>query len=67
MQKLERSLIHTCRPGNEKYREDEIEEDEIEEDGEEVNILELEYSEGSNEVVKIFNQSCVICPERDSD
>ena len=32
--KLERSLIHTCRPGHEKYREDEIEEHEIEEDGE---------------------------------
>ena len=60
--KLERSLIHTCWPGV--GEEDEDEENENEED---VNIHELEYTDGSNEVVKIFNQKCVICLERDSD
>ena len=34
---------------------------------EDVNIPKLEYNDGSNEVVKIFNQKCVICLERDSD
>ena len=60
--KLERSLIHTCWPGV-------GEEDEDEENGDEedVNIHELEYTDGSNEVVKIFNHKCVICLERDSD
>ena len=39
-----------------------------EEDNEEdVNIHELEYADGRNEVLKIFNQKCVICRERDSD
>ena len=42
--------------------------DENEEDVEEdVNIDELGYTDGSNEVVKIFNQICVICLEPDSD
>ena len=45
---------------------EEIVEDEevVEED---VNIHELKYTDGSNEVVKIFNQKCIICLERDSD
>ena len=34
---------------------------------EDVNIHELEYTDGSNEVVKIFYQKCFICLERDSD
>ena len=38
-----------------------------EDDEEDVNLQELEYTDGSNEVVKIFNQKCVICIERDSD
>ena len=42
--------------------------DEDEEDIEEVvDIQELEYTNGNNGVVKIFNQKCVICLERDSD
>ena len=46
----------------------EIVEDEEDVDVEEdVNIHELEYTDGSNEVVKIFNQKCVICLERDSE
>ena len=39
-------------------------EDDIEKD---VIKQELEYTDGSNEVVKIFNKKCVECPERDSD
>ena len=61
--KLERSRVQTFWPGVGEDIEDE--EDEIEED-EDVNIHELEYTDGSNEVVKIFNQKCVICLERDS-
>ena len=45
---------------------DEIVEDE-ENEKEDVNIHELDYTDGSNEVVKIFNQKSVICFERDSD
>jgi len=41
---------------------------EDEEDVEEDDIRhELEYTHGSKEVVKIFNQKCVLCLERDSD
>jgi len=29
--------------------------------------IELEYTDGDNKVVKIFNQKCVICLERDSE
>ena len=62
--KLERSLIHSFWLG---HGEDdnlvENNEDNIQED---VNIHELEYTDGSNEIVKVFNQKCVICLERDS-
>ena len=49
--------------------EETVEDDEdVEEDDEEkVDIRELEYTSGSNEVVKIFNQKCVLCLERDSE
>ena len=44
---------------------EEIIEEDIEEDAEEDdNIHQLEYTDGSNEVVKVFNQKCVICLER---
>ena len=47
------------------FMEETVEDEEgVEED---VNIHELEYTDGSNEVVKIFNQKCVICLERDGD
>ena len=43
----------------------------IDDDGEDIEEIvdtqELEYTDGSNEVVKIFNQKCVICLERDSE
>ena len=68
--KLERILIPTFSPGHGEDIENEdgdlIEENEdnIQED---INIHELEYTNGSNEVVKVFNQKCVICLERNSD
>ena len=63
---LERSLNQTFWPG---YGEDddnliEENEDNIQED---VNIHELKYTNGSNEIVKVLNQKCVICLERDSE
>ena len=65
--KLEHSVIHTCWPGHgEDTENDDIildVEDEVEEDGD---LIETHYLKGNNEVVKIFNQKCVICYERDS-
>ena len=43
---------------------EEFVEDVVEED---VNIRELELTDGSNEIVEIFNQKCALCLERDSD
>ena len=64
--KLERSLIHTFWPdvGEDIEDEDDISdvEDEVEEHGD---LIETQYLNGNNEVVKIFNQKCVICYERD--
>ena len=61
--KLEHGLIHTCWPGHgediENEDDDLVEEDIVEED-------ETPYLNGNNEVVKIFNQKCVVCLERDS-
>ena len=66
--KLERSLIHTFWPGVGEDIENEDDfldvEDEIEEDED---LIETRYLNGNNEVVKVFNQKCVICLERDSD
>ena len=65
--KLERILIHTFWPGvgEDIENEDDIsdEEDEVEEDDD---LIETQSLNGNNEVVKIFNQKCVICLERDS-
>ena len=60
--KLERSLIHTFWFGHGED-DDLVEEDMVEEDE---NLIEPDYCNGNNEVVKIFNQKCVICLERDS-
>ena len=68
--KIEHSLIHTSWPGHGEDIENEdgdlIEENEdnIQED---INIHELEYTDGSNGIVKVFNQKCVKCIERNSD
>ena len=67
---LECNRIHSFWPGKECSCMEEVVEDEEadEEDVEEdVDILDLEYTDGSNEVLKFFNQKCVICLERDCD
>ena len=62
---LERSLIHSFWPG---HGEDDDDGDLVEEDVVERNedLIETQYFNGNNEVVKIFNQMCVICYERES-
>ena len=64
--KLERNLIHTLWPGHGENMEDNdlIEENIIQED---INKNELQYTNGNNMIVKVFNQKCVICFERDSE
>ena len=60
--KLERNLIHTFRPDHgEDIENEDGDNDLVEED-----IVETQYFNGNNKVVKIFNQKCVICYERDS-
>ena len=57
--KLDHSLIHTLWPDHgEDQDQNENTEDEI--------LIEPSYTNGNNDVVKIFNQKCVICFERDS-
>ena len=62
-------MIDTCWPGHGEYEDDisdvenVVAEDEV--DGDE-DLIETRYLNGNNEVVKIFNQRCVICLERDS-
>ena len=61
---LERNLVHSFWLGHgEDQNQNENVEDEVEED--EISI-EPSYTNGNNEVVKICNQKCVICYERDS-
>ena len=67
--KLERSLIHTFYSGHGEDIENdddliEENEDNIQED---INIHELENTNGNNKIVKVFNQKCVICFEGDSE
>ena len=67
---LECNRTQSSWPGIECGFMEEIVEDEedVEEDVEVVvNVHELEYTDGSNEVIKIFNRKCCICPERGSD
>ena len=62
--KLECNLIHSFWPGHgEDIDDDLVEEDEVEGNGD---LNETQYFKGTNEVVKIFNQMCVICYERES-
>ena len=64
--KLEHIQIHTCWPG---FGEHEENEDDylVEEDEENEDLIETNYCNGNNEVVKFFSQKkCVICLERDS-
>ena len=66
--KLEHSLIHTCGPGHGEDIENEGDfsdvEDEVDGGGD---LIETSYTNGNNEVVKNFNQKCVICLERKRD
>ena len=55
--KLDHSLIHTFWPCHGEDQNDNVE-DEV--------LIEPNYFIGNNEVVKIFNQKCVICFERNS-
>ena len=58
---LEHTQIHTFYPHNEEDVEDE--DDVLVQEDEE--LIETNYTNWNNEVVKIFNQKCVICYERD--
>ena len=64
--KLKRSLIHTCWLGVGEDMENEDDNSDIEDDEEGGDLIETQYFNGNNEMVKIFNQKCVICYERDS-
>ena len=67
--KLERSLIHTCWPGHAEDIENEDEDDDLVEENvveENEDLIETQYFNGNNEVVKLFIQKCVICYERES-
>ena len=57
--KIEYSIIHTYYPNREDDDDDDNDDDDI--------VIETpEYHNGDNEVVKIFNEKCVICLEQDS-
>ena len=60
---LERSLIHSFWSGHGEDDDDLVEEDVVERNED---LIETEYFNGTNEVVKTFNQKCVICYERES-
>ena len=62
LKKLEHSLIHSFWLGHGENDDDLVEEDVVEEN----DLIETQYHNGINEVVKTFNQKCVICYERDS-
>ena len=65
--KLENNLIHTYWPGQGEDIESENDipdvEDEFEEDDD---LIETQNVNGNNEVVKVFNQKCVLCYDKDS-
>ena len=56
--KVERSQIYTFYPHDEEGEENEDEENEY--------LIETNYCNGNKEVVKVFNQKCIICYEKDS-
>ena len=66
--KLENELIHTSWPshrdGDGEVEDDLDVEDIVEENDDSIETI---YTNGNNEVVKIFNQKCVTCLEKDSD
>ena len=62
--KLERNLIHSFWPGHGEDIDDDLVEEDVVEGNED--LIETQYFTGTNEVVKTFNQKCVICYERES-
>ena len=66
--KLENELIHTSWPGH-RDGDGEVEDDSNVEDVVEENedLIEKNYTNGNNELVKMISQKCVICLERDGD
>ena len=63
--KLECSQIHLFYPHDEQDVENE-DKDLVEEDEEDEHLIETNFCNRNNGVVRIFNQKCVICYERDS-
>ena len=62
---IEHSQIYTFYTHNEEDEENE-DGDLVEKDEENEDLIETKYTNGNNGVVKLFNQKCVICYERDS-
>ena len=65
--KIERSVIHTFWPGVGEDIKNEVDISDVEDEVEEnEGLIETNYTNGNNEMVKNFNQNCVICYEKDS-
>ena len=63
---LEHTRIHTCWLRDDDEEDTEGEDDVLVKENEDEVLVETQYLNGKNEVVKIFIQKCVICYERDS-
>ena len=63
---LEHIRIHTCWPRDDQEYEEDIKDGDDDLVEEEEDLIETNFCNGNNEVVKIFNQKCVICYEKDS-
>ena len=61
---LEYSEIQTFYPHNDENEENE-DGDLVEKDEENEDLIEANFTNGNNEVIKIFNQKYVLCLERD--
>ena len=64
---LECNRIHSFWLSMEGGTEENVDPEEDVEEDDNIHEMELGYTNGNNEVVKIFNQKCVICLERDSE
>ena len=63
---LEHTQIHTCWPRDDNQEDIEGEDDVLVKEDEDEVLVETNYCNGNNEVVKFFNQNCGICYEKDS-
>ena len=59
-------MVHTFWPDQGEDQQQDQNEGEEDEDEYEGDLIETNYTNGNNEVFKIFNQKCVICSERGS-